>query len=502
MSPAPRPLAERLRAGDALRLLFVKPGAPAEVEAAGYAGFDAVILDAEHGAASGPALEHLLRAADAATTPALVRVPSAQASGILEALDAGATGVVVPHITSAAEAEAVLAAAHYPPRGRRGLALTTRAGRHGTVTVSEHLARAEAETVVVVQIEDAVAVPRAGEILAVDGVDAVLIGATDLSVSLGHPGDTSHQDVQAAIESILAAARAHGVPAANVVSSSDQLQAWYAAGGTVAVFVATQLVRDAFRAAAGSSAGVRAGARADVRAGTVSGEGAEPLVLLPGMLGTAELWDDVAPILANVAALRFGRIDLDDSIEEMAESVLAASPDRFALAGHSLGAIVALAVARRAPDRVTRLALLNASARPASDVQLAAWGSIEERIRAGQFAAYCAEFARQNLPPARQREDGLCARVEAMARAVGPRGLLRQLSAQRTRPDARPELAAVGCPTVVVSGALDEVCPAALQQELALGIPRARLETLEGCGHMSPLEAPERLATLIAGCGS
>src|SRR5690348_10268232 len=123
----------RLAAGEPLTGLIVKMPAPAQVEAAGHAGFDFVLLDTEHGPGDGLALEEHLRAA---AIPVLVRVRSPDA--ILGALDAGAAGVVVPHVLDPAGAEAAVAAAHYPPRGRRGIALSTRAGGYGTVSLDEH----------------------------------------------------------------------------------------------------------------------------------------------------------------------------------------------------------------------------------------------------------------------------------------------------------------------------------------------------------------------------
>ena len=477
MNPDSPALAARLRAGEHLRLLFVKMPCPAEVELAGEVGFDAVIIDTEHGTAEG--LEHHLRAADAAGIPALVRVPTADPGTILRALDAGAVGIVVAHVTDAAVARGIVAAAHYPPRGRRGLALTTRAGRFGTVSLSEHLARAAEETVVVVQIEDADAVQRSADILSVVGVDAVLIGVTDLSASLGHPTDAQHADVGGAVAEIRAAAQASGVSIATVVGSG-------ADGATqIDVFVSTLLIRDAFRSAAAPLGG-----------GGHSGASPEPLVLLPGMLGTEALWDEVAPVLRELVPLRFGRIDLEDSIEEVADSVLASVPGRFALAGHSLGGIVALAVVRRAPERVTRLALLNSSAHPPGDEQRANWAELERRAREGSFAELAAAFARDTISESPD-DDGLRTKVEAMALASGPRALLNQLDIQRSRPDARPDLAAIACPALVLSGADDAVSPPALQEELAAAIPGARLELLSGVGHYSPLQAPEAVAAAL-----
>jgi 4-hydroxy-2-oxoheptanedioate aldolase len=476
----------RLRRREALRLLFVKLPCPAEIELAGSAGFDAVILDTEHGATDG--LEHHLRAADAVGVPALVRVPNVDPAPILRALDAGAVGIVVAHVNGPEEAHAAVAAAHYPPRGRRGLALTTRAGHYGVAALADHLERALEETVVIVQIEDAEAVAQAPEILAVEGVDAVLVGETDLSVSLGRPGDPRHPDVVAASTAITSAAHARGVPAATVVASAAAADAAAADGIPISVFVSTLLIRDAFQSAAAPTGVARAHA----------GNAREPLVLLPGMLGTAALWDELAPMLRHLVPLRFGRTDLDASIDEMAESVLASVAGRFALAGHSLGAIVALAVVRLAPERVSRLALLHASAQPPTAEQLVAWDELDRRARKEDFLELADDFARDSLLDANHGDASLQERIAAMARGCGPRVLVRQLAGQRSRADERPGLAAISCPTLIVAGAEDRVCPRARQDELAALIPGARLECLERVGHYSPLEAPDRVAAAFA----
>jgi 4-hydroxy-2-oxoheptanedioate aldolase len=475
---AERALCTRLRAGEHLRLLFVKMPAPAEVELAGLTGFDAVILDTEHG--TDQHLEEHLRAADAVGLPALVRVPGPDPAPILRALDAGATGIVVAHVTDAGSAEQAVAAAHYPPRGRRGLALTTRAGRHGTARLSDHLQRAAEQTLVFVQIEDGEAVAQTDAICLVDGVDAVLIGATDLSISLGHPGELDHPDLTRANGTITEQAQARHVPVATVVSSCLEAES---AESQVVVFVATLLVRDAFRAAA-----------APRNYGTAA---REPIVLLPGMLETAELWDGVAPVLRELTSVLFGRIDLDSSVEEMAESVLASAPGRFSLVGHSLGALVALAIIRRAPQRVAGLALLNANAQPPTQSQLDDWQEMADQAREG-FAELAARFARGNLPQQRQQDADLVALVEAMVNRCGSPALQRQIAAQRSRGDARPALAAVKAPTLVIAGADDTVCPPDRQAELAAAIPGARLERLEGVGHLAPLEAPGEVARLLS----
>lgn len=479
-------LAARLRAGGALTALLAKMPCAAQVESAGHAGFDLVVFDTEHGPAGGFELEHHLRAAQSVGLPALVRVPSAGPEAILAALDAGASGVVVPHVLNAEGARAVVAAAHYPPRGRRGFSTSTRAGGYGATPLEEHVCRAAEETCVVVQIEDAEAIPLADEILGVDGVSGVLIGAVDLSFSLGQPGSPPHREVEAAIDAVLAAAVRASVPAMAVVSSGDGARAWRARGATVIVSVSTSLIHEAFVVAA-----------RETRA-SLDTTGREPLVLLPGMLGDAGLWDEVAFSLSALAAPRVGRIDLDYSVSEMAASVLASAPDRFALAGHSLGAFVALEMVRQAPGRVTRLALLNASARPASDAQIKTWAGLRERTENRDFASLAHDFALANLPARRHDDVELVHRVEAMALAVGADGLLRQLTAQQSRPDGLPHLAQIGIPTLVLGGSEDAVCPPAMQKELADGIPGAEHITLDGVGHLALLEDPPSVAEHLA----
>jgi 2-keto-3-deoxy-L-rhamnonate aldolase RhmA/pimeloyl-ACP methyl ester carboxylesterase len=476
------PLAALLRQRAPLTALLAKMPCAAQVESAGHVGFDLVILDTEHGPAGSLELEHHLRAAEAVGLPVLVRLPSADPAPILTALDAGASGVVVPHVLDASAAEAAVAAAHYPPRGRRGVATSTRAGGYGAVELQEHLRRARAETCVVVQIEDSEAVPRAAEILAVPDISAVLIGVTDLSVSLGHPGASSQPEVETAVDAIVAAAARADVAVIAVADSAAAAAAWRARGASAIASVSTALIHAALARAA-----------RDTGANAPEAE-REPLVLLPGMLGTADLWEEVAPALVERSLVRIGRIDLDDSVPEMAESLLAAGPPRFALAGHSLGGIVALEVVRRAPERVTRVALLNANARPASEAQLEAWATFEERTNAGEFAALAREFAVANLSPHRRSESELVDRVESMALAVGPAAFLRQLAAQRTRPDLRPTLPQVSVPALVLTGTQDEIAPRDAQEELAAGMRGCEHVMVAAAGHMAPLEAPAAVA--------
>ncbi len=243
MPPERPPLAERLRAGERLAGLIVKIPGPQIVECAGHCGYDLVVIDTEHGPADTEALEHHLRAAATAGVPALVRVGGPVREEIQHALDAGAEGIVVPRVSSAEEAARAVTLAHYPPRGTRGLATSTRAGRHGLIDVGEHVRRARERTLVVAQVEDAAAVSHAGAIAAEPGLDAVFLGPSDLSMSLGHPGELSHPRVSKAIEQVSEGVRAaHAAPLFALVGSEAEARAWWERGAQVVLFVAAAVI--------------------------------------------------------------------------------------------------------------------------------------------------------------------------------------------------------------------------------------------------------------------
>jgi 4-hydroxy-2-oxoheptanedioate aldolase len=205
-----RTFKNRLRDSEQLVGCFVMAASPTIVEMCGYAGFDFVIIDQEHGPAGTEALENMIRAAEASGTVALVRVPWGERWLIQRALDSGAQGIVVPHVTSVAEAEEIVKACHYPPHGYRGLASTARAGRHGNIALPQHLQNGSDRTTVILQIEDREALPHVAAIAAVAGVDSLFIGPADLSASLGQPGNAAHPDVAAAIDQIITDTRAAG----------------------------------------------------------------------------------------------------------------------------------------------------------------------------------------------------------------------------------------------------------------------------------------------------
>ena len=212
-----------IRDGRALTGTFVKTPHHVIVEVLGGCALDLIALDAEHAPFGPESLDRCLLAAEAANLPCLVRIPAARTELILAVLDAGADGIIVPHVRDAAMAERIVADSRYGPGGR-GFAMTNRAGRYGRAARDAHMAQA-ADVVVIAQIEDREAVDAAPAICAVDGIDAVFIGRSDLSVALGcnSPDDPA---VTAAFDRITAAARAANRPVATFVPDVESAAAW------------------------------------------------------------------------------------------------------------------------------------------------------------------------------------------------------------------------------------------------------------------------------------
>jgi 4-hydroxy-2-oxoheptanedioate aldolase len=189
----------------------IAPGfASAEfVEFCGLLGFDWVLVDAEHGALTIETCQSLVRAAHSAGAGVLLRAPSAEPHVVASYLDTGAFSVLIPHVTDARQAKAVLDACYYPPRGSRGVGTTTRAANYGvTQTPAEYLARANDIVLAVPMIEDMAGVTNIDEILRVPGVDAIVVGPGDLAASMGHPGQSGHPDVAAAVDAVIAKGKA------------------------------------------------------------------------------------------------------------------------------------------------------------------------------------------------------------------------------------------------------------------------------------------------------
>jgi 2-keto-3-deoxy-L-rhamnonate aldolase RhmA len=183
------------------------------VEIAGLAGLDYVYIETEHAPLNWETLEHMIRAAEVVNITPLVRLDEHPLNHLVrKALETGVHGVIIPHVSTTDEAEAVVQAVKFPPRGVRGMG-TMRARRYGTIPVAEYIDWSDHEALVILVIEEKTAVDHIDEILSVDGVDAVVFGPTDYSISIGVPGQTTHAKVRQARKTVVETAlRLHVAP--------------------------------------------------------------------------------------------------------------------------------------------------------------------------------------------------------------------------------------------------------------------------------------------------
>jgi pimeloyl-ACP methyl ester carboxylesterase len=206
--------------------------------------------------------------------------------------------------------------------------------------------------------------------------------------------------------------------------------------------------------------------------------------LLPGLLCDETIWADQRAALGDVIVPDFRHVN---SIEAMAQIVLDRAPERFSVAGHSMGGRVALEVVRVAPDRVERLALLDTGVHPrAADEESKRWALVE-LARSEGMAALAARWLPPMLHP--DHSAPLKPLTEMVMRST-PETFENQQRALLDRPDARAVLRLIQCPTLVLCGRQDIWSPVSQHEEIAASIPHSKLAIVDDCGHMSPVEQP------------
>ncbi len=214
----------------------------------------------------------------------------------------------------------------------------------------------------------------------------------------------------------------------------------------------------------------------------------ETILFLPGLLCDDRLWRDQIAAFPNCAVADMTH---DAHVDDMAARALGLVQGNFALCGLSMGGYVALAVMRLAPQRVTRLALFDTSARPDTAEQTKRRRGLMAMTRSNRFRGVTPKLLPQLLHPDRLNDAALCQDVLDMAERVGREAFLRQQQAILTRPDSRPHLAAIAVPTVVAVGEADILTPPDLADEMAAGISGAELRVLPACAHLPSMERPE-----------
>ncbi len=199
----------RALAGETLLGVFLDLDSPLSAEICGRAGYDWVLIDLEHGAATEASLLAHLHAVGGTPAAALVRPPSGERLRIGRALDLGAEGVMVPRLDTADQVHEAVGYLRYPPAGGRGVALRTRGAGLGS-RGHDQVGEVNERTLGIIQIESATAVAEVDHIAAIDGVDVLFVGPTDLSHSLGVPGKFADPSYLAALDTVVAACARHG----------------------------------------------------------------------------------------------------------------------------------------------------------------------------------------------------------------------------------------------------------------------------------------------------
>jgi pimeloyl-ACP methyl ester carboxylesterase len=215
------------------------------------------------------------------------------------------------------------------------------------------------------------------------------------------------------------------------------------------------------------------------------------LVLVPGFLCTRILWEPQIASLSDIAAISVADHTRHETMEAIARSILAAAPERFALAGLSMGGYISYEILRQAPERVTRLALLDTGCRADTPERKEMRLRRNEKARREGAGAVQDELMSVLIHKDRLADKDLTARIRQMAVVMGTDALIRQHAALMGRPDSRPFLASIKCPTLVLVGREDSLTPVEMAEEIAAGIAGARLEIIPNCGHLSTMEQPE-----------
>jgi pimeloyl-ACP methyl ester carboxylesterase len=222
------------------------------------------------------------------------------------------------------------------------------------------------------------------------------------------------------------------------------------------------------------------------------------LLLVPGFMADETLWNDMRAALARFGPILHADLRHDTSVEAMARRALASAPPSFLLVGFSMGGYVARDIARLAPEygkRVDALVLVATSTRPDTPAMRQRKGAVGHAAPSVAFSGLSRTAVASSLHPKNKHNEAMIERVRAMGVRLGGEVFRRQSVLER--PGDIDRLRAIGCPTLVIAAAQDQLRSLEEAQELQAGIPDARLAVIEDSGHMIPIEAPQRLLEVI-----
>jgi len=220
------------------------------------------------------------------------------------------------------------------------------------------------------------------------------------------------------------------------------------------------------------------------------------LILLPGRLNDEALWRHQIEPLSEICRPMVADITYGRSFSELAASVLSSADDTFALAGFSFGGIVAMEMARQAPDRLQRLALLDTTMMPDTEETLSERRHLADMVEnSSRFHGFSDRMASAFLAPENRDDTGLVEEIRAMTARLGADVFVRQTRLER--PDNREALTSLGCPVTIVCGSEDALTTPESHRDMAAAIRQAKLVMIPNAGHMTPLEQPEAVTDAL-----
>lgn len=223
-----------------------------------------------------------------------------------------------------------------------------------------------------------------------------------------------------------------------------------------------------------------------------------PLVLLPGLLCDQALWQKQIDALSDIADCHVADLTRHDTLAGMADHVLANAPEKFALAGLSMGGYLTFEILRRARERVLRVALLDTSARADTPTQNRNRKMFVSHAKRGKFKGVTPQLIHNWVSPKSSlRDPGIIDAVQEMTLRVGSDAFCRQQAAIMERPDSRPQLPLIQCHALVLCGREDAATPLEMSREMAADIPAAQLVVLEDCGHLATMEKPDETSAAM-----
>jgi len=223
-------LKKALRDGKVVFGSFLKFTDPAVVEIMGFAGFDFIIIDAEHGPISMQSAQNMIRSAETANITPIIRVSSNDEALILRALDIGAQGIEIPQINSKSQAIKAVKSVKYSPQGERGVCRYIRASNYSSMDKFKYFKSANEETMIIAHIEGVEGINNLDEILSVSGIDVIFIGPYDLSQSLGIPGQVNNPLVVKKMKEVVLKCKQNKIAVGTFADDIKTAKSWVSLG--------------------------------------------------------------------------------------------------------------------------------------------------------------------------------------------------------------------------------------------------------------------------------